>query len=308
MRILATSPNLPPASGPFVIGIGMFDGVHLGHQAILGRVSELAHEEQVASLAYTFEPHPLRVLNPLVAPELIEPLATRLERFAELGIDAVLVERFDRAYAATSAERFIEDILVHKLNARHVVVGQGFAFGAGQQGSTAMLVAAGASHAFTAHVVAPVRVSDREVSSTRVRELVRGGDLRGAAELLGRPFSLFGVTVRGAMRGRTLGFPTANLKVDNELAPAFGVYAARASFAAGDYLAAVNIGVSPTFAAEGVKVEAYLVDYAGGDLYGTPMTLSLFERLREERKFGDIEALKAQMALDVASVRNSLGA
>ncbi|MBI3178540.1 MAG: bifunctional riboflavin kinase/FAD synthetase, partial [Deltaproteobacteria bacterium] len=185
MRILATSRNLAPQSGPFVMGIGMFDGVHRGHQAILARVRELARESGVQGLAYTFDPHPLHILNPLVAPPLIEPLEARIERFGALGIDAVLIERFDKAYAATTAERFIADVLVNKLNVRHVVVGAGFAFGAGQQGSPQTLAKAGVQHAFSAHVIEPVRAGDVEVSSTRVRELVRAGDMRAAAELLG---------------------------------------------------------------------------------------------------------------------------
>jgi riboflavin kinase/FMN adenylyltransferase len=306
MRILASSRNLLEPAGPFAIGIGIFDGVHLGHRKLLGLVRELADRDGVPSLAFTFDPHPCAVIKPEQAPCLLEPIEQRLEHFAELGIHTVLVEHFDTEFAAIEAARFIDEILVGKLRALHVVVGAGFNFGARGQGTTELLAAAGPQHGYTAHIVDPVEVDGAVVSSTRIRGAVREGRVAEASRLLGRQYALSGIAVRGSMRGRALGFATANLEPGNEVMPACGVYAARASGPFGAKDAVVNIGFAPTFERATLRVEAHLLDYEGQDLYGQPLVLQLLAVLRSEQRFDGIEALKAQIRRDIDAARRVL--
>ena len=286
----------------FAVCIGIFDGVHLGHQALLRKTMELAHQEHLAALVYTFHPHPAKALRPERAPQLIESLAQRLAHFATLGIDTVVVEPFDLAYAAITAEAFVRDILVHRLQARHVVVGDGFTFGYKQQGSVATLTALGQQVGFAAHPVAHVCIDGAPVSSTRIRAAVRDGDVSGAQHLLGHAMRISGAVTHGARRGITLGYPTANVEPTNELLPALGVYAAWAHGVFGQMPAVVNVGVAPTFAGtHGVRVEAHLLGYSGADFYATDMALDFVQRLRAERRFESLDALKAQIKDDAAA-------
>lgn len=303
MHILASSRNLIEPAGPFAIGIGIFDGVHLGHRALLEKVRELAERDGISSLAFTFDPHPCTVVRPNRAPHLLEPIEQRIEHFAEIGIRSALVERFDAGFAAIEATRFIDETLVGKLGARHVVVGAGFTFGARGQGTTEQLVAAGRHHGFVAHIVEPVQVDGATVSSTRIRNALCKGRVAEAARLLGRPFALSGTVVRGSRRGRALGFGTANLEPANELLPALGVYAARATGSFGARDAVVNIGYAPTFGEQTVRVEAHLLEHNGAELYGLALRLELIESLRGEQKFDSVEALKAQIERDIDASR-----
>jgi riboflavin kinase/FMN adenylyltransferase len=308
MRILASSRNLNERVGPFAVGLGIFDGVHLGHRALLATVKQLADRDGVDSLVYTFNPHPAKVLVPERAPLLLEPIENRLEIFSTLGIDAVLVERFDREFAAMPAEAFIQGILSDKLAARHVVVGAGFTFGAGGRGTTTLLTERGQLAGFSTHIQ-PAILSDGEVvSSTRVRRLVQSGDLAAAAGLLGRPFALTGLVMRGMMRGAKLGFPTANLEVANETLPGTGVYLAYALGMFGEYGALVNVGYTPTFGSEKLKIEAHLLDFAFRPLYGSQMSLLLLEKLRDEQRFDGVAALRAQISHDIERARQLLSA
>ncbi|MEE8408803.1 MAG: riboflavin biosynthesis protein RibF [Myxococcota bacterium] len=308
MRILPSSRNLNEPAGPYVIGLGIFDGVHLGHQRLLRKVRDLALAECVDSLVYTFDPHPTSVLSGDDSIRLLEPIESRLEQIAELWINTALIERFDAEFAAITARSFIDDILVGKLRVLQVVVGAGFTFGAGQDGNTGVLAAGGKRRGFGVHVVDPLELHGAPISSTRIRDLVQHGDVRQAARLLGRTFALVGMVGRGAMRGRRIGIATANLTQGNEIVPATGVYVGHGIGGFGKRPAVINIGFTPTFAGQQLKVEAHLLDYDGADLYGQPLTLQLVDRLRDERRFEDAAELKAQIERDIVAARDILAA
>lgn len=293
---------------PHAVAIGIFDGVHTGHQALLREAMRLAQADGLQSMVYTFDPHPAQVLRPDLAPELIEPLDARLARFDALGIDTALVEHFDLAFAATPAETFIRAVLVERLRARHVVVGAGFTFGAKQRGNVAMLRELGAPLGLTVHGIEHVRLGEGVVSSTKIRALIKAGAVADAAIFLGHPYALFGSVVEGAKRGATLGFPTANLQPRNALLPGRGVYVARAEGVFGRADAVVNVGVAPTFAGATavLKIEAHLLDYRGPPFYGTDVRLTFLARLRDETRFASIDALKAQINEDVLKARQVL--
>jgi riboflavin kinase/FMN adenylyltransferase len=290
------------------VAIGNFDGVHRGHQALLAEARRRARGPG-AAVALTFTPHPARLFAPAKAPPLIMPLERRLELLGEAGADVAVVQPFTPAFAAVEAADFVRDVLARDLAAADVVVGWDFSFGRGRGGNVERLRDWGAALGLSAAVIPPVTVGGLPCSSTRVRELVGAGEVRLAAALLGRPFELEGVVVRGAARGRTLGFPTANLAAETELAPRLGIYAARARLldaprSAPPVAAAVSVGRNPTFTADGapVTVEAHLLDFAG-DLYDRRLRLELIDRLRDEQRFASVEALVAQIAADVARVR-----
>ena len=299
-----------PAGAPrTAVAIGNFDGVHLGHQALIAEARARARAPG-AAVALTFTPHPARVLAPAKAPPLIMPLDRRLALLAEVGAEVAVVQPFTPAFAAVEAQSFVAEVLVRDLGAADVIVGYDFTFGRGRSGNVERLREWGAALGASVTVIPPVTVDGAPCSSTRIRALVAAGEMRRAAALLGRPFEVEGVVVRGAARGRTLGFPTANLAPETELAPRLGIYAARARVceepaAVGpSFVAAVSIGRNPTFETDGapVNVEAHLLDFAG-DLYGRRLRLELVDWLRDEQRFASVEALVAQIAADVARVR-----
>jgi riboflavin kinase/FMN adenylyltransferase len=291
------------------IVIGNFDGVHRGHQALIETARRLADNTGGEVVALTFDPHPARVLAPALAPPLIVSLERRAQLLGEAGVDVVVVEPFTRAFAAIEAEAFGGEVLGRDLRAAHVVVGYDFSFGKGRRGDTAMLGDLGERNGFGVSIVRRVSIHGLTCSSTKVREFVLEGRIEGAAVLLGRPFEITGTVVRGAGRGRGIGYPTANVQGEAELLPKAGIYAARAQLL-GDggvvdasYVAALSVGTNPTFVAGGgLTVEAYLLDFEG-DLYGRRLRLQLIERLRDELRFDSIDALTAQIAADVARTR-----
>ncbi|MES1210081.1 MAG: bifunctional riboflavin kinase/FAD synthetase [Pseudomonadota bacterium] len=300
----ARSPDAPRTA----VAIGNFDGVHLGHQALIAEARGRARAPD-AAVALTFMPHPARLFAPAKAPPLIMPLDRRLALLAQAGADVAVVQPFTAGFAAIEAQDFVADVLVRDLGAADVVVGYDFTFGRGRGGNVQRLQEWGAALGVSVAVIPAVTVDGAPCSSTRIRALVAAGDMRRAAALLGRPFEVEGVVVRGAARGRTLGFPTANLAPETELAPRLGIYAARACICEDDtvgpgFAAAVSIGRNPTFEADGapVTVEAHLLDFAG-DLYGRRLRLELVEWLRDEQRFASVDALVAQIAADVARVR-----
>ena len=300
------------AAAPLAVAIGNFDGVHLGHGALLAEVRARAARLGAQSAVLTFTPHPARLFAPDRAPPLIMSLERRLELIAAAGIDVAIVEPFTRAFASIDAAGFVSDVLARDLRARAVVVGYDFSFGRGREGTTELLRQLGAGASMEVAVIAPVSVAGIPCSSTRIRELVSVGEMGSAARLLGRPFELEGVVARGAGRGRGLGFPTANLAPEGELRPKLGIYAARARVldgadAGATHLAALSIGTNPTFTNPGdaATVEAYLLDFEG-DLYGRRLRVEVAERLRDERRFESIDALVAQIREDVARVRRVL--
>ncbi len=284
-----------------VITIGNFDGVHLGHQALFAKAVERARALEGTALAVTFEPHPIRVLRPAVNLPLITPLDQKLELMAQSGLDLTLCLRFDQDFARLSADAFVDKLLVGRLGAVEVVVGYDFAFGHKGLGDLDLLRAKGEKWGFAVHVVGPVIVDDRPVSSTRVRQEVADGNMEGARRLLGRHYRVAGRVVAGHGRGgRLLGFPTANLRVSDELLPGPGVYAVMVELPGGRLLkGANNIGSNPTFDDNGLSVETHLLDF-DGDLYGQDIRLHFVERLRGEERFASAEELKAQIAKDIA--------
>jgi riboflavin kinase/FMN adenylyltransferase len=258
-------------------------------------------------VATTFDPHPVAVLRPEHAPPPIATLDENLARIAERGVDATLVIPFTRELSRVEAEDFVDQVLVGTLGAREVVVGFNHTFGAGARGNAEALVALGARRGFVTHVLPPLSVDGLTVSSSAIREALKQGDVALAGRLLGRPYAVSGIVQRGAGRGRTLGFPTANLRPDRPLVLAAGVYAARAAFDGGTADAVVNIGYRPTFDESQYWIEAYLFDFSG-DLYDRPLTLEFLVRIRPEKKFPGVEALKAQVFADMEEARRRLRA
>jgi riboflavin kinase/FMN adenylyltransferase len=269
------------------VAIGTFDGVHLGHQAVIDD----------ADTVLTFEPHPLTVLHPEAAPKLIMPFKVKRDVIDGLGVEELVVVPFDREFSSISAEDFVAKVLVERLGAKTVSVGENFRFGANARGDPAMLRA---TEQFETRVVPLVEVEGETVSSTRIRALVAAGDVEGAMRCMGAPFMLEGEVVSGDRRGRELGFPTANLVPDDSLVvPGHGVYAA---FANG-HPAAVNVGVRPTFeTGRGLLVEAHLID-VDEDLYGRNLRVAFVRRLRGEKRFGGPDELIEAMRGDVAEAR-----
>ncbi|WP_242342601.1 riboflavin biosynthesis protein RibF [Anaeromyxobacter terrae] len=297
------------------VAVGNFDGVHLGHQRLLALARELAHARGAAAAVLTFEPHPVRVLRPKLAPPLLAPLPRKLELLAAAGADAAVLQPFDLAYAATPAEAFVARDLAGALGAADVVVGYDFTAGH-ERARVDALRPLLAAHGLRLHVVEPVTVDGLVVSSTKVREFLLEGNVDAAALLLTRPHDVDGVVVRGAGRGRGFGFATANVETAG-LLPANGVYAIRAWLGgqvgprglegAALHEGVCNVGVKPTVeASAAVTAEAHLFDFVGRDLYGERIRMAFVARLRDERRFPSVEALRAQIADDAARAREVL--
>jgi riboflavin kinase/FMN adenylyltransferase len=307
MRIVRGLAQYPPDAPPSVVAQGTFDGIHLGHQEVIRTAVARARSLGLSAVALTFDPHPAVVLRPAEAPPELLPLEERLERIAELGPDVGLVIPFTTEFSRVEAEAFVKDVLVGLLRAREVVVGFNHTFGRGARGTAGLLEGVAAPLGVRVHVVPPRAVDGVVVSSSSVREALGRGDVRRAASLLGRPYTLRGVVGRGAARGRTLGFPTANITLARPLPLADGVYAGRAGWAGGSALAVVNVGIRPTFDERARLVEAHLLDVSV-DLYGRPLTVTFLDRIRDERRFSTVEALRARIEEDVRVARRLLAA
>jgi len=293
--------------GP-AVAIGNFDGVHLGHQALLAEARRVACASGGETVAMTFDPHPARFFAPELAPPMLTSLGRRCELLQAAGADVVLVEPFTNELASMEAEDFVEQVLAKELGARHVVVGPDFSFGKGRRGSSGLLSSLGGRLGIGVTIVPPVTACGLLCSSTKIREFVLEGRVEGAAKLLGRPFEIDGKVVPGAGRGRSLGVPTANLASTAEIIPKPGIYAARARRLGEDspwFAAAVSIGNNPTFAREGdpeLFIEAHLIDFEG-DLYDARMRLAFLAHLREQRRFASADELVAEMQHDIARTR-----
>jgi riboflavin kinase/FMN adenylyltransferase len=290
------------AAAPSVVAQGTFDGLHLGHQAVIRTAVERARALGVRPVVVTFDPNPVAVLRPSESPPEILPLAERLEGIETLGPEVCLVIPFTLEFSRVEAEDYVRDVLLGQLRAREVVVGFNHTFGRAARGTPELLAAVAGPAGVRVHVVPPLRVHGVAVSSTSVREALRRGDVRLVAALLGRPFTFRGIVARGAARGRALGFPTANLAAPPSLLLADGVYAARATWDGESAAAVVNVGVRPTFDGATRLVEAHLLDVAP-DLYGRQLALAFLERVRPERRFASVEALRSQIAEDVRAAR-----
>lgn len=290
------------------VAIGNFDGVHLGHQALLEESLRITRASGGETVALTFDPHPARFFAPSLAPPMLTPLGRRIELLQEAGAQVVLVEPFTAEFAGLLAEDFVEKVLAKDIGARHVVVGSDFSFGKDRRGNTSLLANAGRALGVGVSVVPQVTASGLVCSSTKIREFVLEGRVEGASLLLGRPFEIEGIVVRGAGRGRTLGVPTINLAYEGEILPRPGVYAGRARRVKGDptwLAAAISIGSNPTFTKPGdpeLFVEAHLLDFAG-DLYDTSMRLAFVAHLREQRRYASVDELVAAIQSDIAQTR-----
>jgi len=295
-----------------VLTTGAFDGVHRGHQMVIGEVLRRADARGVASAVVTFDIHPATVVRPDSAPKLLTRLPRKLELLESLGIDVVYVIEFDSDRASTSAAEFVNDVFVERLGAVEILVGSDFHFGKGREGTVTFLESEGKVHGFSVEGLELIRRTEtatEPVSSTAIRRALIGGDVESAATMLGRPYEVWGTVVQGDQRGRTIGFPTANVPLGDDLArPAHGVYACRYVRADGsEHVAAVNVGVRPTFYdnADGAVLEAHLLDF-DGDLYGEVAKVQFLHFLRSERRFNGIDELKAQLDKDIAETRRLL--
>jgi riboflavin kinase/FMN adenylyltransferase len=288
-----------------ILTIGNFDGVHLGHQEMLRRIVERARALDAPSVVLTFDPHPTRVLHPQRAPRLLQTLRQREEAIAALGVDALVVVPFTREFAAMPAEEFVRDLLGRCLGAREVHVGTAFAFGCGKRGDVALLSRLGEEAGIRVEALEVVRDGAEAVSSTRLRSLVEAGDVSEARRLLGRPFAMEGVIAKGDRMGRRIGFPTINLKSENELYPRDGVYVTKVLLRSFErtFTCVTNIGRRPTVYEDyATTVESYILDFSS-DVYGEPIRLSFYERLRDERVFPSMLELTAQIRRDVDATR-----
>ncbi|MGH7948915.1 MAG: bifunctional riboflavin kinase/FAD synthetase [Candidatus Binataceae bacterium] len=288
-----------------VVALGNFDGVHLGHRAILRAAIDRARAAGGTAFALTFDPLPAKLLFPERAPRLILRADDKLELLRLSGIDGVIVVTFTLQLSRLEPREFVRDYLLMRIGAREVVVGHSVSFGHQRAGNAQVMVELGREFGFDTTVVGPVKVGGTEVSSTKVRELIGVGDMRGAAKLLGRFHFVAGAVVRGRERGRTIGFPTANIECDTELIPPDGVYATRLILEDGAYGSITNIGIRPTFDEKSRAVEAHIFDFKR-DIYGEVVRLELIERIRGERKFDSPEALRSQIALDLSRAREIL--
>jgi len=290
-----------------VLALGNFDGLHRGHRKILDRVRRVASEHGATPVIMTFDPHPPRVVRPDKAPPLLMTKAQKLEAIAETGIQGAAIVRFTHELSMWDPEMFVRAVLVDWLHVSEVWVGANFLFGHDRAGNFSLLRALGARYGFRAEKIDPVRYKDFVVSSTRVRRLVSEGRVDEAGALLGHQYTIDGTVMRGDARGRTIGFPTANLCSENELLPPHGVYATTTHVDGVVRASVTNIGVRPTVDQSGrTVIETHILDFTR-DLYGAPLRLGFVQRLRDERRFDSLDALREQIAADVRGARVLFG-
>ncbi|HEV2677213.1 MAG TPA: bifunctional riboflavin kinase/FAD synthetase [Aliidongia sp.] len=307
MRLFRHHAPLPADATGAVLALGNFDGVHRGHQTVIAAAGAIARSLGAPHGVLTFEPHPRQVFRPDDAPFRLTPLRVKAREIEALGADLLFSLHFDKEFAQRTAENFVEEILAGALAVRHVVVGYDFVFGRGRAGTVAFLKDMGARHGFGVDVVAAVAEDGAEViSSTRIREHLVAGRPTDAARLLGRAWEIDGRVEHGDARGRTIGFPTANVMLADYLRPAAGVYAVRVGIerdAAAEWIDGVaNIGMRPTVGGTDLRLEAHLLDFSG-DLYGSQIRVALIDFIRPERKFASFDELKQQIAADALEAR-----
>lgn len=285
---------------PTVLTLGVFDGLHLGHQLIMRTVVDRAHAVSAVPTVITFDPHPRAVLHPESAPPLLQTFDQKIEGFGVLGIEQTIVVRFTEEFSRIAAGDFLRDVVKERLHAQEVYLGKGFAFGHNREGNIELLRRLGHNLGFVAGEVPEVRFRGRRVSSSKIRELLACGQVNLVRGMLGRPYGVEGPVVRGAERGQQLGFPTANLHPQNRVIPRNGVYVTGTLIEGQWRRSVTNIGLRPTFGeAKEPSVETFVMNWAG-DLYGDVVRVRFLYRLRDERKFGSIEELKTQIERDVA--------
>ncbi len=310
MRIFRHFHDLPPEARGAAVAIGNFDGLHRGHRAVIDEAGHIARAAGMPWAVLTFEPHPRAFFNPETEPFRLTPLRIKVRHIEALGVDCMIVLRFDGDFSRLAAETFVADVLVKGLEARHVVSGYDFVFGHRRAGNTELLLHMGETYGFGFTCVTAVRDAEGTAySSTRVREFLGNADPGAAAEVLGRHFEIEGRVTHGDHRGHTIGYPTANLRLGEYLRPANGVYAVRAGIDRGAatvwHAGVANLGRRPTFAGAEVILEVHLFDF-DGDLYGRHLRVALVGYLRPEKKFDGLHDLKAQIATDSARARHAL--
>ena len=289
---------------PTVLTLGVFDGLHLGHQRIMETVVERANAAGAVPTAITFDPHPRAVLHAESAPPLLQTLDQRLANFEILGIEQAIVIRFNREFALNSAEDFIREIIHDRLHAKEVYLGKGFAFGRGRGGNIELLRKMSGELGFVADEVDEVQLRRQRISSSKIREMLSLGRVNLVRRMLGRPYGVEGVVVRGDRRGHAIGFPTANLRPQNRVTPKFGVYATATLIDGAWRRSITNIGVRPTFGDDAEpSIESYIFDF-DRELYGDVLRVRFLHRIREERKFNGIEELKSQIERDTRRALN----
>lgn len=288
-----------------VVTMGNFDGIHRGHQEIFRILRREAEENGGTALVITFFPHPLKVLHPERAPRLITCLEDRIELIKCCGVGHILCLPFTEAFASWDPERFVRDILIRKLGTKKVLVGEDFRFGKNREGNIDFLQEKGEPYGYTVQKINPVQVDGMEVSSTRIRQCIQDGQIKQSATMLGRPYSISGKVVSGERRGKTLGFPTANLGTDAELLPPNGVYAVRVILEGDRRPGVASLGVKPTFSGTQFTIEAHIFDF-DEDIYGEPLRMEFVEWIREEKSFPDAGALVQQIDRDARKARHIL--
>lgn len=287
--------------------IGNFDGVHLGHREIIKRLVTAAEARHIPHrIVITFYPHPLVALGRVDSVRRLSTFRQRLGAFSECGVTAVRSVRFTQEVAAMSAEEFFSAVLIGQLRCKHLVLGPDTALGKNRSGTLERLQEIAATHSCTTEVVPCVEHGGAKISSRIIRELVQQGEMAGAAELLGRPYSVQGRVRRGDQRGRTIGFPTINISLSGRVEPRLGVYACIVSIEGAQYQSVANVGVRPTFGVSAPVLEAHLLDLQDADLYGKLAEVFFVARLRDEKKFAGIESLREQITLDCAAAREYL--
>jgi riboflavin kinase/FMN adenylyltransferase len=298
MRLFHGTDNAKIAR-PTVLTLGVFDGLHLGHQLIMRTVVERAKAIDAVPTVITFDPHPRALLHPESAPPLLQTFDQKIEALGVLGIEQTIVIRFDKEFSQIRAEEFLRTVIADRLHAKEVYLGCGFAFGHNREGNIELLRAASRNLGFFADEVPEVRLRGRRVSSSRIRELLQQGRVNVARRMLGRPYGVEGMVVRGAERGAKLGFPTANLHPQNRVIPSSGVYVT-ATLIDGQWRRSVtNIGTRPTFDSDNrSSVETFVMNWSG-DLYGDVLRVRFLHRLRDEKKFSSVDELKSQIDCDV---------
>jgi len=288
-----------------VLALGNFDGVHLGHKAILKKAMERADKIGGLPVAFTFDPHPVKVLAPEKYLPLINPIEKKIKLMEELGLYAVICAEFNLDFANLHPRSFVKDILVDKIGIKEVVVGFNYSFGKGREGGIDFLKNMGEKYGFGLHVVEPVKVGGAVVSSSKVREAIWAGNVDLASTLLGRPYGMEGVVVTGMKRGKKLGFPTANIETKGELFPKAGVYASIVTLKGRQYKAVANVGKHPTFPEDPFSVEAHIFDF-DSDIYGDQVEILFIDRIRDETAFQTPDALSEQIRRDAVKAKEIL--
>ena len=287
------------------VTFGVFDGIHIGHQAVISTLIERATQYQLMSVLVGFYPHPLAFLAPDRCPPLLTPISKRVEILQQLGINKIVMLNFDEQIAAMSPKSFVEHVLLEKCRARHVVVGYACQFGKDRAGNAQRLAEFSEDYPFDVTIVPPTQINGAPVHSTRIREALTRGDLRCSSQLLGRPYSLIGHVVHGDGRGKEIGFPTANIDTQNQVCPPNGVYAIRAKLHEQWLDGVLNIGVRPTFNGTTVQVESHFFDF-DETIYGKPVEIFFVEKIRNEQKFPNPEMLIRQIQRDITDAAKVL--